>query len=72
MSRSSLALVNPRAVVILIVLALHSALPYLASLPPSPYPFDSVHGRRAPPSRLHATIRGIRLYIGTELTLDRR
>ena len=35
MSRSSLALVNPRAVVILIVLALHSALPYLASLPPA-------------------------------------
>jgi glucans biosynthesis protein C len=41
MSRSSLALVNLRAVVILIVLAFHSVLPYLASLPPSPYPFDS-------------------------------
>ncbi|MGO8909985.1 MAG: acyltransferase family protein [Bradyrhizobium sp.] len=41
MSRSSIALVNLRAVVILIVLAFHSALPYLASLPPAPYPFDS-------------------------------
>ena len=41
MSRSSLALVNLRAVVILIVLAFHSVLPYLASLPPTPYPFDS-------------------------------
>jgi glucans biosynthesis protein C len=41
MSRSSLALVNLRAVVILIVLAFHSVLPYLAFLPPNPYPFDS-------------------------------
>ena len=36
MSRSSLALVNLRAVAILIVPALHSVLPYLASLPPTP------------------------------------
>ena len=41
MSRSSLALVNLRAVVILIVVAFHSVLPYLAFLPPTPYPFDS-------------------------------
>ena len=41
MSRSSIALVNLRAVVILIVLVFHSVLPYLASLPPAPYPFDS-------------------------------
>ncbi len=41
MSRSSIALVNLRAVVILIVLAFHSVLPYLASLPPAAYPFDS-------------------------------
>lgn len=41
MSRSSIALVNLRAVVILIVLAFHSVLPYLASLPPVAYPFDS-------------------------------
>ncbi len=41
MSRSSLALVNLRAVVILIVLAFHSVLPYLASLPATAYPFDS-------------------------------
>jgi Acyltransferase family len=40
MSSSSLALVNLRAVVILIVLAFHSILPYLAFLPPAPYPFD--------------------------------
>ena len=40
-SRSSLALVNLRAVVILIVLAFHSILPYLAFLPPTPYPFDT-------------------------------
>ncbi len=40
-SRSSLALVNLRAVVILIVLAFHSVLPYLAFLPPTPYRFDS-------------------------------
>ena len=41
MSRSSVALVNLRAVVILIVLAFHSVLPYLASLPDVAYPFDS-------------------------------
>jgi peptidoglycan/LPS O-acetylase OafA/YrhL len=41
MSRSSNALVNLRAFVILIVLAFHSVLPYLASLPPNPYPFDA-------------------------------
>ena len=41
MSRSSIALVNLRAVVILIVLAFHSVLPYLASLPAAAYPFDS-------------------------------
>jgi glucan biosynthesis protein C len=42
MSRSSVALVNLRAIVILIVLAFHSVLPYLASLPVAAYPFDSV------------------------------
>jgi hypothetical protein len=41
MSSSSLALVNLRAVVILIVLAFHSVLPYLASLPAITLPFDS-------------------------------
>ena len=41
MSRSSIALVNLRAVVILIVLAFHSVLPYLASLPQAPHPFDN-------------------------------
>ena len=41
MSRSSLALVNLRAVVILIVLAFHSVLPYLASLPTTTLSFDS-------------------------------
>jgi glucans biosynthesis protein C len=41
MNRSSIALVNLRAVVILIVLAFHSVLPYLASLPQAPYPFDN-------------------------------
>src|SRR5438874_2701787 len=41
MSRSSIALVNLRAFVILIVLAFHSVLPYLASLPPNSYPFDA-------------------------------
>lgn len=41
MNRSSLALVNLRAVVILIVVAFHSVLPYLAFLPPTPYLFDS-------------------------------
>ncbi len=41
MSRSSVALVNLRAVVIIIVLAFHSVLPYLASLPAAAYPFDT-------------------------------
>ncbi len=41
MSRSSVAIVNLRAVVILIVLAFHSVLPYLASLPAAAYRFDS-------------------------------
>jgi peptidoglycan/LPS O-acetylase OafA/YrhL len=40
MSRSSIALSNLRAVVILIVLAFHSVLAYLASLPPGPHAFD--------------------------------
>ena len=40
MSRSSIALSNLRAVVILIVLAFHSSLAYLASLPAAPYAFD--------------------------------
>ena len=40
MSRSSIALSNLRAVVIVIVLAFHSVLAYLASLPATPYPFD--------------------------------
>jgi hypothetical protein len=41
MSRSSVALSNLRAVVILIVLAFHAVLPYLASLPASAFPFDA-------------------------------
>jgi len=41
MSRSSIALFNHRAAIILIVLALLSVLPYFASLPPTPYPFNS-------------------------------
>ena len=40
MSKSSLALSNLRAVVILIVLAFHSVLAYLDFLPASSYPFD--------------------------------
>jgi hypothetical protein len=40
MSRTSLALNNLRAVVILIVLAFHSVSAYLGSLAPSAYPFD--------------------------------
>ena len=40
MSRSSIALSNLRAVVILIVLAFHAVLAYLASLPAVPYRFD--------------------------------
>jgi len=40
MSRSSIALSNLRAVVIVIVLAFHSVLAYLASLPAAPYEFD--------------------------------
>jgi peptidoglycan/LPS O-acetylase OafA/YrhL len=41
MSKSSIALGNLRAVVIIIVLAFHSVLPYLASLPAAAYSFDS-------------------------------
>jgi Acyltransferase family len=41
MSRTSIALGNLRAVVIVIVLAFHSSLAYLASLPASAYRFDS-------------------------------
>src|SRR5664279_3876532 len=41
MSRSSISLSNLRAVIIVIVLAFHSVLPYLASLPAAAYPFDS-------------------------------
>jgi peptidoglycan/LPS O-acetylase OafA/YrhL len=41
MSRSSIALSNLRAVVILIVLAFHSVLAYLASLPAEAYRFDT-------------------------------
>ena len=40
MSESSIALGNLRAFVIIIVLAFHSVLPYLASLPAAAYPFD--------------------------------
>jgi len=40
MSGSSLALSNLRAFVILIVLAFHSVLAYLGSLPSAPFPFD--------------------------------
>jgi len=128
MSRASLALVNLRAVVILIVLAFHSVLPCLAFLPPTPYPFDRapylwlavpiIDSQRwfgfdlfcawqdvglgtdlfatgkgmivfgwtlimgwsiaaaiadaLPVSRLNATICGIRQYMKTDLTLDRK
>ena len=41
MNRSSIALGNLRAVAIIIVLAFHSVLPYLASLPAAAYHFDS-------------------------------
>jgi hypothetical protein len=41
MNRSSIALCNLRAIVIIFVLAFHSILPYLASLPATAYPFDS-------------------------------
>ena len=41
MSRTSIALGNLRAVVIVIVLAFHSSLAYLGSLPTAPYRFDS-------------------------------
>jgi len=49
MSRSSLALSNLRGIVIVIVLAFHSVLAYLASLPAAPYAFD------LPPYRWQAT-----------------
>jgi hypothetical protein len=41
MSKSSVALDNLRAFVILIVLAFHSVLAYLQFLPDSPYRFDT-------------------------------
>jgi hypothetical protein len=41
MRRSSLALDNLRAFVILLVLSFHSVLAYLQFLPAAPYPFDS-------------------------------
>ena len=41
MSRSSIALGNLRGIVIVIVLAFHSMLAYLASLPPQPFAFDT-------------------------------
>ena len=41
MNRSGIALRNLRAVVIIVVLAFHSVLPYLASQPTAAYPFDS-------------------------------
>jgi glucan biosynthesis protein C len=40
-SRSSVPLGNLRAVVIVIVVAFHSVLPYLASQPAHPFPFDA-------------------------------
>ena len=40
-SRSSLALGNLRAFVILLVLSFHSVLAYLQFLPAAPFPFDS-------------------------------
>jgi len=41
MNKSSISISNLRAVVIVIVLAFHSVLPYLASVPADAYPFDS-------------------------------
>ena len=41
MSRPNVPLSNLRAVVILIVVAFHSALAYLASQPADPFPFDA-------------------------------
>src|ERR1041385_496654 len=41
MSKTSIALNNLRAIVILIVLAFHSVLAYLRFLGPDPFPFDS-------------------------------
>ena len=49
MSRTSLALSNLRAIVIVIVLAFHSVLAYLASLPAKPFAFD------VPPYRWQAS-----------------
>jgi hypothetical protein len=69
-SGSSLALGNPRAVVILIVLALHSAL---LTSPPCRQPVSvrqRPHGRQARSSRLACRYSGIRQYMKTELTLD--
>src|SRR6266513_4283436 len=50
MSKSSLALSNLRAFVILLVVAFHSVLAYLGSQPASPTPFDSppYHWRAIP------------------------
>ena len=48
MSRTSIALGNLRAVVIVIVLAFHFVLPYLASLPATAYRFDSAPYRWQP------------------------
>jgi peptidoglycan/LPS O-acetylase OafA/YrhL len=41
MSRVNVPLSNLRGLVILIVVAFHSVLPYLASQPPQPFPFDA-------------------------------
>jgi glucans biosynthesis protein C len=41
MSRASIALENLRGFVIVMVLAFHSFMAYMASLPPSPSPFDA-------------------------------
>jgi acyltransferase-like protein len=40
-SRSNVSLSNLRAIVIIIVVAFHSALPYLVSTSPGPFPFDA-------------------------------
>jgi len=45
MSPTNVALSNLRAVVIVIVLAFHSVLPYIAALPAEPFPFDQAPHR---------------------------
>jgi len=45
MSPTNIALSNLRAVVIVIVLAFHSVLPYIAALPTEPFPFDQAPHR---------------------------